>query len=134
MRDPGKEKSTAAPRQLRGDGKGLTYSVLQMKLLAESYRRNLDARYQKGSLPEDKAVQMQVVLGRELTQLTLTVSGGSVEGTRVLCRGLASWPLSTQEGKNDLTVPCTPLPSEWLSACHHHMPSVGVAAGEKPSH
>ena len=62
MREPGKEKSTAAPRQLRGDGKGLACPVLQMKLLAESYRRNLDARYQKGSLPEDKAVQMQVVL------------------------------------------------------------------------
>ena len=108
MREPGKEMSTAAPRQLRGDGKGLACPVLQMKLLAESYRRNLDARYQKGSLPEDKAVQMQVVLDRELTQLTLTVSGGSVEGTPVLCRGLVSWPLSTQEGKNDFSAPAPP--------------------------
>lgn len=106
-----------------------------MKLLAESYRRNFDARYQKGSLPEDKAVQMQVVLDRELTQLTLPVSRGSVEGTPVLCRGLVSWPLSTQEGKNDLSAPCTPLPSEWLSAglittCRQW----AWLLGEKPSH
>ena len=81
------KKSTAASKQLRGDRQGHTYSELHMKLPAESCTRNSDDRYQKGSLPEDEAVQRQVVLDREPIPLTLPISGCSVEGTPVLCRG-----------------------------------------------